>query len=76
MATSGSSSSTAKYDEDTPKKSHYCNWPNCHKTFTRSAHLARHARSHGGEKPYACPHNGCGKQFARSDVLKEHIRIH
>lgn len=33
-------------------------------------------RSHGGEKPYACPQEGCGKQFSRSDVLKEHIRIH
>ncbi|KAF9570939.1 histone deacetylase [Mortierella alpina] len=60
----------------TPKKSHFCPWPNCHKVFTRSAHLARHVRSHGGEKPYACPHEGCGKQFSRSDVLKEHTRIH
>ncbi|KAF9388989.1 hypothetical protein CPB97_012200 [Podila verticillata] len=59
-----------------PKKSHLCPWPNCHKTFTRSAHLARHVRSHGGEKPYACPQEGCSKQFSRSDVLKEHIRIH
>ncbi|KAF9115136.1 hypothetical protein BGW39_003139, partial [Mortierella sp. 14UC] len=59
-----------------PKKSHHCPWPNCHKTFTRSAHLARHVRSHGGERPYACPQEGCGKHFSRSDVLKEHIRIH
>ncbi|KAG9322251.1 hypothetical protein KVV02_003167 [Mortierella alpina] len=59
-----------------PKKSHFCPWPNCHKVFTRSAHLARHVRSHGGEKPYTCPHEGCGKQFSRSDVLKEHTRIH
>ncbi|KAF9917098.1 glucose repression transcription factor [Lobosporangium transversale] len=62
--------------EPKPKKSHHCPWPNCHKTFTRSAHLARHVRSHGGERPYACPHEGCGKYFSRSDVLKEHIRIH
>ncbi|KAF9104598.1 hypothetical protein BGX27_010020 [Mortierella sp. AM989] len=59
-----------------PQKSHRCPWPNCHKTFTRSAHLARHVRSHGGERPYACPQEGCGKHFSRSDVLKEHIRIH
>ncbi|KAF9372114.1 hypothetical protein BGX21_004897, partial [Mortierella sp. AD011] len=58
------------------KKTHFCPWPNCNKTFTRSAHLARHARSHGGEKPYICPQEGCGKQFSRSDVLKEHNRIH
>ncbi|KAF9558380.1 hypothetical protein EC968_007117 [Mortierella alpina] len=62
--------------EAKPKKSHHCPWPNCHKTFTRSAHLARHVRSHGGERPYACPQEGCGKHFSRSDVLKEHIRIH
>ncbi|KAG0231112.1 hypothetical protein BGX31_005642 [Mortierella sp. GBA43] len=59
-----------------PRKSHHCPWPNCHKTFTRSAHLARHVRSHGGERPYGCPVEGCGKHFSRSDVLKEHIRIH
>ncbi|KAF9433155.1 hypothetical protein BGZ76_009824, partial [Entomortierella beljakovae] len=59
-----------------PKKAHLCPWLNCHKTFTRSAHLARHVRSHGGEKPYACVHEGCGKTFSRSDVLKEHTRIH
>ncbi|KAG0001995.1 hypothetical protein BGZ80_006040, partial [Entomortierella chlamydospora] len=58
------------------KKTHFCPWPNCNKTFTRSAHLSRHARSHGGEKPYICPQEGCGKQFSRSDVLKEHNRIH
>ncbi|KAF9986092.1 hypothetical protein BGZ65_008795 [Modicella reniformis] len=59
-----------------PRKSHHCPWPNCLKTFTRSAHLARHVRSHGGERPYGCPIEGCGKHFSRSDVLKEHIRIH
>ncbi|KAF9919961.1 hypothetical protein FBU30_010337 [Linnemannia zychae] len=59
-----------------PRKPHVCPWPNCNKTFTRSAHLTRHVRAHGGEKPYSCPHEGCGKRFSRSDVLKEHIRIH
>ncbi|KAF8941733.1 hypothetical protein BGZ47_007256 [Haplosporangium gracile] len=58
------------------RKPHICPWPNCNKTFTRSAHLTRHVRAHGGEKPYSCPHDGCGKRFSRSDVLKEHIRIH
>ncbi|KAG0327432.1 hypothetical protein BGZ99_007652 [Dissophora globulifera] len=62
--------------EPKPKKSYPCPWPNCHKTFTRSAHLSRHVRSHGGDRPYGCPVDGCGKHFSRSDVLKEHIRIH
>ncbi|KAI8604096.1 hypothetical protein EDD21DRAFT_239775 [Dissophora ornata] len=71
-----STASFAKIDGDPLKKPHFCPWPNCHKSFTRSAHLARHIRSHGGEKPYACSQEGCGKHFSRSDVLKEHIRIH
>ncbi|KAF9359350.1 hypothetical protein BGX26_012554 [Mortierella sp. AD094] len=75
-ATQVSTSTITENKSEPSKKTHFCPWPNCNKTFTRSAHLARHVRSHGGEKPYACPQEGCGKQFSRSDVLKEHIRIH
>ncbi|KAF9128713.1 hypothetical protein BG015_004301 [Linnemannia schmuckeri] len=72
-----SSAANSMVDADgLPRKPHVCPWPNCNKTFTRSAHLTRHVRAHGGEKPYSCPHDGCGKRFSRSDVLKEHIRIH
>lgn len=72
-----SSAANSMVDADgLPRKPHVCPWPNCNKTFTRSAHLTRHVRAHGGEKPYSCPHEGCGKRFSRSDVLKEHIRIH
>ncbi|KAG0375391.1 hypothetical protein BGX24_009165 [Mortierella sp. AD032] len=74
---SSSQDLSAAIDADgMPRKPHVCPWPNCNKTFTRSAHLTRHVRAHGGEKPYSCPHEGCGKRFSRSDVLKEHIRIH
>ncbi|KAF9113249.1 hypothetical protein BGX27_001950 [Mortierella sp. AM989] len=69
-------SSLPETDTEPSKKAHFCPWPSCNKTFTRSAHLARHVRSHGGERPYACLHEGCGKHFSRSDVLKEHTRIH
>ncbi|KAG0266019.1 hypothetical protein BGZ95_003118 [Linnemannia exigua] len=76
-SSSSSQDLSAAVDADgMPRKPHVCPWPNCNKTFTRSAHLTRHVRAHGGEKPYSCPHEGCGKRFSRSDVLKEHIRIH
>ncbi|KAF9127742.1 hypothetical protein BGW39_005664 [Mortierella sp. 14UC] len=76
-SSSSSQDLSATVDADgMPRKPHVCPWPNCNKTFTRSAHLTRHVRAHGGEKPYSCPHEGCGKRFSRSDVLKEHIRIH
>ncbi|KAG0254695.1 hypothetical protein BG011_005560 [Mortierella polycephala] len=74
--TSADATSPIAIADSPQKRPHFCSWPNCHKAFTRSAHLTRHTRSHGGEKPYACLYVGCGKQFSRSDVLKEHIRTH
>ncbi|KAK0470433.1 putative zinc finger/binuclear cluster transcriptional regulator [Desarmillaria tabescens] len=48
---------------------HKC--PVCQATFTRPQHVARHMRSHTGDRPYKCTH--CGDQFARSDLLSRHI---
>ncbi|KAI0346212.1 hypothetical protein BDW22DRAFT_730994 [Trametopsis cervina] len=48
---------------------HKC--PVCSSTFTRPQHVARHMRSHTGDRPYKCQH--CGDQFARSDLLSRHI---
>lgn len=48
---------------------HKC--PVCQATFTRPQHVARHMRSHTGDRPYKCQH--CGDQFARSDLLSRHI---
>lgn len=48
---------------------HKC--PVCGSTFTRSQHVARHMRSHTGDRPYKCVH--CGDQFARSDLLSRHV---
>ncbi|KIM37314.1 hypothetical protein M413DRAFT_277287 [Hebeloma cylindrosporum] len=48
---------------------HKC--PVCQATFTRPQHVARHMRSHTGDRPYKCQF--CGDQFARSDLLSRHV---
>ncbi|KAG1764310.1 hypothetical protein EDD22DRAFT_455933 [Suillus occidentalis] len=48
---------------------HQC--PVCQATFTRPQHVARHMRSHTGDRPYKCQY--CGDQFARSDLLSRHV---
>ncbi|KAF9469140.1 hypothetical protein BDZ94DRAFT_358354 [Collybia nuda] len=45
--------------------------PVCQATFTRLHHVARHMRTHTGDRPYKCRY--CGDQFARSDLLSRHI---
>ncbi|CAE6410368.1 unnamed protein product [Rhizoctonia solani] len=47
---------------------HAC--PVCQATFTRPQHVARHMRSHTGDRPYKCP--VCNDSFGRSDLLKRH----
>jgi hypothetical protein len=43
-----------------PIRSRYaCTHPQCSKTFSRQAHLRRHAQSHGEEKPYKCEVHSC-----------------
>ncbi|CUA76092.1 urate oxidase [Rhizoctonia solani] len=47
---------------------HAC--PVCLATFTRPQHVARHMRSHTGDRPYKC--SVCNDSFGRSDLLKRH----
>ncbi|KPP66188.1 hypothetical protein Z043_115337, partial [Scleropages formosus] len=51
-----------------------CAWPGCEKKFARSDELARHTRTHTGEKRFQCPL--CDKRFMRSDHLIKHARRH
>ena len=45
-----------------------CGWAGCGKRFARSDELARHTRTHTGEKNFTCP--VCSKKFMRSDHLR------
>uniref|UniRef100_A0A3B4ASP4 C2H2-type domain-containing protein n=1 Tax=Periophthalmus magnuspinnatus TaxID=409849 RepID=A0A3B4ASP4_9GOBI len=51
-----------------------CTWTDCSKKFARSDELARHYRTHTGEKKFGCPL--CDKRFMRSDHLMKHARRH
>ncbi|KAG0204945.1 hypothetical protein BGX33_008186 [Mortierella sp. NVP41] len=48
----------------------------CRMVFTRSEHLARHARKHTGEKPFKCVVDGCSRMFSRFDNMVQHTQTH
>lgn len=44
----------------------------CGRGFLKLAHLIRHVRTHGDERPFSC--SKCDKAFARTDALQRHER--
>lgn len=56
------------------EKPFVCNWESCTRKFARSDELARHRRTHTGEKKFECPL--CRRRFMRSDHLTKHARRH
>ncbi|CAO3681099.1 unnamed protein product [Rhizopus stolonifer] len=48
----------------------------CNMIFSRSEHLARHARKHTGEKPYKCIVVNCDRTFSRVDNMMQHTNTH
>ncbi|CAN7988674.1 unnamed protein product, partial [Ixodes hexagonus] len=51
-----------------------CPEPGCSFGSRYAKDLARHSRTHTGERPFACPQ--CARSFGRSDKLRAHLRRH
>ncbi|KAI8388208.1 uncharacterized protein BYT42DRAFT_611277 [Radiomyces spectabilis] len=59
-----------------PKLFQCTGYGDCRMVFTRSEHLARHARKHTGEKPFKCIVPECDKMFSRFDNMMQHTQTH
>lgn len=57
-----------------PKRKHACK--TCGRSFTTLGHLARHNRTHTGERKHMCPWPQCGARFARQDNCMQHYKTH
>lgn len=57
-----------------PKRKHACTV--CGRCFTTLGHLARHNRTHTGERKHVCPFPSCEARFARQDNCMQHYKTH
>eukprot|EP00299_Pterocystis_sp_00344_P001323 c11157_g1_i1.p1 GENE.c11157_g1_i1~~c11157_g1_i1.p1 ORF type:complete len:239 (+),score=38.33 c11157_g1_i1:7-723(+) len=53
-----------------------CDVIGCQKSYTDRSSLAKHKKTHTGERPYVCPFANCGKAFVLSSHLNRHKGIH
>lgn len=56
------------------KRKHVCK--TCARLFTTLGHLARHNRTHTGERKHMCAWPQCGARFARQDNCMQHYKTH
>lgn len=65
-----------KYNNETcrNRRSLICDFPGCGMKFSKSWNLLDHARTHTGERPYAC--SLCDMKFTQKGNLNKHMKVH
>lgn len=66
--------STSSVSSSVTKRKHACK--TCGRLFTTLGHLARHNRTHTGERKHMCPWPQCEARFARQDNCMQHYKTH
>lgn len=70
----GTEQSVSPVSGTAAKRKHACK--TCGRLFTTLGHLARHNRTHTGERKHMCPWPQCEARFARQDNCMQHYKTH
>lgn len=60
----------------TTARARICPYEGCHRIIPHKGGIARHMRTHTGEKPFACPYSDCDRRFTQKSDVKKHMRTH